>query len=298
MNNPELEELPLAHAILHHLDLMSQEARCKPWTPPTHFRMLTAMDGAFSKLGKYVPHLDCRIKLTESVAWKEALKAWDKASLEHQPQNQTAAVAEEIATAVNLQSNQEVQAFLILLWLLVARKGDIAKLHANSVTLHPDGRPVAFIEEGKGVKVRMGKYRVVSHCPPTSPWFNILKNFLNAPKKGNYLFRKSLGQSGEVLSALRLANPVLSIRSTRRGAAQALAKDLKVSTETIMNMTGHLRESTLHRYLNWGEHNEKNHVARQEAAKRNLAPPTVTNNTNTNNININNNNFPWLQAQA
>ena len=267
--NPPLQRLPLASALLHHIQLCSKEGRC-PWAPPTHFRALTSMTGAFSNLGKYSTNTDARINLKASATWKNSLEAWEKLSREHQPVHQSAATADEIQAAINLQQDPEIRAFLMLLWLLVGRKGDIANLHHDAVTMSPEGRVKAFIQEGKGVKVRKGKYHVVSHCP--EPWRKELSDFLATPKPTRLLFRRTLATTGEILAAIRKANPVLNCRSTRRGAAQALMKDIEVTTETTMQMTGHLQKETLYRYLDWHRLDEHQHSRVEQAARRNLAP--------------------------
>lgn len=265
---PQLMDVPLAEVILHHLTLMSSEARI-PWVPQSHFHALTAMDGAFSNLGKYVLNFQGRVKLSDLAVWRAALKTWDQASKEHQPVHQQAATAEELSTAINSHTDPAIRAFLVLLWLMAGRKGDVARLRTDSVKLHPGGRLQLFIQEGKGVRARQGKYHVVTHCPEI--WREELSTFLQSATK-RHLFRPSLGCSGEINQALRVANPNLSCRAVRRGAAQAMAKDKEVSEETIMKITGHKSVKTLHRYLGWDMINEKAHTAAETAARNNLAP--------------------------
>jgi len=267
--NPKLQELPIATVILHHLALSSLEAR-KPWQPQSHFRMMTLLMGAFSNMGVYAINIQHRYHLNQVAEWKAALKAWDLLAKEHQPVHQPAAVIQEILQAIQLQEDQEVRVFIMLLWLLAGRKGDIANLRSQNVKLLQDGRLQVFVQEGKGVRARQGMYHIPSHCP--EQWIKELQDFLNSKATSKYLFRPSLKKSAEVLHALRLGNPALSCRAVRRGAAQAMAKDPRVSEETIMKITGHKCVKTLHRYLNWDQINEKAHLAAQTAARNNLAP--------------------------
>jgi hypothetical protein len=266
--NPQLQDVPLVEAILHHLDLASTEGR-RRWLPTSHFREMTKMDGAFSNLGKYAMEMDHGIKLSDSTTWKNALKTWKNVSMEDQPVNQRAVKVEEISKAVSLTQDKEVRSFIMLLWLLCARKGDVAHLRPHSVRVKDNGRLEAFIQEGKGVKAREGKYHVISHCPPE--WKEELTSFLDSKLQEKYLFRRSLAFSQEVLLSLRLADPTLSCRSVRRGAAQALAAS-GTPEEVIMKMTGHKCLTTLHRYLNWDQINESAHSKAQAAAKKALNP--------------------------
>ena len=268
-SNNQLLNMPLVEVILYHLEMASTEGR-RRWLPTSHFRELTKMDGAFSNLGKYALETDMGLKLSESTTWKNALKAWKIAAMEDQPTNQRAVKVEEIFKAVNLTQDKEVRIFIMLLWLLCARKGDVAHLRPNGVKVREDGRVEVFIQEGKGVKAREGKYHVISHCP--QEWHQELQQFLDSKKEVKYLFRPSLAQSSEVLLSLRLADPTLSCRSVRRGAAQALAA-AGTPEEVIMKMTGHKCLTTLHRYLNWDQVNESSHSKTQAAAKKALNMP-------------------------
>lgn len=266
--NPHLLEMSLADAALYHMSMKVKEASTKP-VPATVFRWLTAMDGAMSKIGKYALNFNGRIKMKESAVWTAALKSWDHLSKQTQPTCLPAATAQDIKKAMDLQVDQQIRFFILLLWLMAARKGDVAHVQTKNVDLRPDGRLTVFMQEGKGVHARQGMYHIPTNCPPE--WQESLKSFLNKHKADKYLFRKSLATSAEVLQAIRLVNENLSIRAVRRGAAQAMAKDTSVSEETIMKITGHKRVETLHRYLNWDKTNEKSHKAAQEAARKNLS---------------------------
>lgn len=269
--SPFLQHLPLADAILHHLSHLSKESHLG-WAPASHHRAMTSLDGAFSNLGKYALNFEGRIHLSRSAVWKNAMRSWDHLSKEHQPVHQSAATANDILDAVNLQTDPQLRIFLILLWLLAGRKNDVAKLRSRSVELLPDGRIQVFVQEGKGVRARQGKYHIISHCPQM--WHQELLNYLAAARLADHkhLFRASIGKSSEALKALRAANPALCLRSVRRGAAQTLAQDPSVSVETMMKITGHKSEKTLQRYLDWDRVNARQHAAAQTAARDNLAP--------------------------
>jgi hypothetical protein len=268
---PELLDLPLADVALFHLTLSSMEAPRARWTPPSHFRALTMLDGALSNVGKYALNFQGRIPLAAFATWRAARQTWDQASKEHQPRDQAAATTEDIAAAVDASTDPEIRAFIMLLWLMAGRKGDVVQLRTGNVNLEEDGRLKITVVEGKSVKLRKGLYTVPTHCPAI--WQAELAAFLNS-RTGPFLFNPALRPSSAINTALRVANPALSCRAVRRGAAQAMAMDKDVSEEIIMNITGHRDVKTLHRYLNWGDKNERVHSAAQAAARNNLSPAT------------------------
>ena len=262
--HPELQQMPLTSALLRSLELQSSTARVA-WLPQTFFRELTNLDGAFATLGKYSLNSDFPLRLSESTVWRSAKTAWSRLATHSQPTQQVAATLDDIHQAIRANEDPEMRIYLMLLWLSCGRKGDVAKLMAAGVTLQRDGRLAFFIQEGKGVLARKGKYTVVSHCPPA--WRAELETFLHSKPNGRRLFRPSLEKSGEAVQALRLANPALSCRAVRRGALQTIARSSDVSEETLMRMSGHKNVNTLHRYLDWNAVNEKAHLAAQAAAR-------------------------------
>lgn len=267
-------ETPLVNLVLQFLAARAQTGR-SVWRPQTFFRELTLMEGAMKNLGKFlVDNSDISLQLAKSAIWRSAKKAWERQAMVSQPIHQSAATFADIKEAVNRNTDSHVRAFLMLLWLLCARKGDVARLQTNAVTLEPSGRLTASIRQGKGVLARRGLYQVVSECPPE--WRQELNSFLSAPRPENatFLFRKSLGANAEINNALKMANPSLTTRSVRRGALQCIAKDPKVDEATLMKMSGHKRVETLHRYLDWDRINERSHSKVQLAA-RNLAKETT-----------------------
>jgi integrase len=243
------------------------------WQPQTHFRELTLLQGAFSSLAKYAHNVHCGINLDLSPTWKEAKDAWSRLSVQHQPVNQPAATCEEIQLAINNCLDFDLRAFVMLLWLSCARKGDVAKLRSGDVQIFANGRTEIFIQEGKGVLARQGKYHIVSHCPPA--WLPELTSFLmNHSTPRSRLFHQTMGSSNCVVDILRTANPSLNCRSVRRGALQTIAADQSVDEETLLRMSGHRNVKMLHRYLDWDRINERAHLRAHEAAKnltRNVA---------------------------
>lgn len=259
--------LPLVTLLLHFLDTRAVNARTY-WLPQTYFRELTLLEGAMKNLGRFLANnADISIQLTASAQWRAAKKAWSKMALQHQPIHQSAATFADIKAALNETADTQIRAFLMLLWLLCARKGDIAKLQLKAVSIEPSGRINAGIRQGKGVAARKGLYQLTSHCPPE--WMQELQDFLVAPRPpgAKYLFRKALGENSDINNALRTANASLSTRSVRRGAIQTMAMDPRVDEATLMKLSGHKRVETLHRYLDWDRINERSHFKAQQAAR-------------------------------
>ena len=197
-------------------------------------------------------------------------KAQSQLAMESQPVRQPAATFDEMHDAAMKATDPQIRAFIMLLWTLAGRKGDIAKLRKGSVQLDvpKPGDIQVFVQDGKGVMVRRGKYNLASVVP--SPWRQELASFIRAQDvsapEHRFLFRRSLGLNSEVLNAIRLTNPQLSVRSVRRGALQALGADPNVAPETIMQLSGHRRKETLERYLDWGSHSAKDHRDTRRAA--------------------------------
>jgi integrase len=267
-----LRRMPLADAALSFLKFQKAKAR-SPWTAQTHFRELTNLHGAMSTLGKYSTNADFPINMSESATWKASLTAWRRKASQSQPAQLSAATPEDIQTAIDLNTDPEMRVYLMVLWLLCGRKGDAAKIRAQDVVCNEKNELVFFVQEGKGVIARKGKYHVATALPPQ--WRQELLDFTAKQKSSGllYLFRPSLRTSGEANEALRLANPKLSTRSVRRGALQIMASSPDVDLKIVMEMAGHKNVETTKRYLNWGAVDAKNQKAYFAASKLLIPKP-------------------------
>ena len=267
---PEMARLSLASVALRFLEFKSTSAR-KPWQPQTMFRELLNMEGALATVGKYSTNFDRAIRLNLSVEWQASKTAWARQSLQVQPTGLPAASKKDILAILASTTDPHIRVFVMFLWLMAGRKGDVARLRVSSIDLQRD-RLVFFVQEGKAVFARQGKYRVATTCP--QPWRQEITDFLALPRTGKelYLFRRELAENSEVLDAIRKANSTLDVRSLRRGAAQALARDDKVTPEVLMQLTGHKQKATLYRYLDWGRICAQEHLALATATARNLDP--------------------------
>ena len=265
-NTPSLHQAPLITAILHSLEERSVTGR-KPWLPQTFFREMNLLHGAFNHLNKYVKeNLDSKIRLNDSTTWTSCKKSYESLSIKHQPVHQSAAVFDDIKLAIANAPSEDIAMFILLLWALAARKGDVSRLRTEDIkSLDPNtGKFLLTIHHGKGVKARKAKYSLptVIH----KDYVTRLNNFINKERTGPFLFRLSLRNNNEINQVLRTANPSLSCRSVRRGAAQALGKSGH-PLKDIMVLTGHKSEDTLKRYLDWDLHNQESHSRCQKAAQ-------------------------------
>lgn len=264
--NVTMQAMTLADALLYFLKVQLQHAR-SPWQPQTFYRYMTSLHGAFSSLGKYASNTDIRVRLTDSSTWSAALNAWRKKAAKAQPGYLPPATWTDVLGAIELEPSEPMAIYLMILWLICGRKGDAARLLVDDVSLHENGRMEFFIQSGKGVEVRNGKYRVTSHCPPQ--WRERLTKYLAARKEAShkFMFPPSFKTSNEANVSLRRFNPALSTRSVRRGALQVMAASPKVSIEDVREMAGHTNVKTTYRYLGWGKFNEKAKMSLENAAK-------------------------------
>ena len=271
-NHEKMQEMNLADALLYFLKIQRREART-PWQPQSFHRNMTSLHGAFSSLGKYSTNTDMRIRLSDSSTWSAALSAWRKKAAKAQPGYLPPATSKDIQGAIELESKEPMAIYLMILWLMCGRKGDAARLLVDDVVFEKDGRLEFFIQSGKGVEVRNGKYRVISACPPQ--WLPRLTQYIAARKAANhkYMFPPSFKTSGEANVALRRFNPSLSTRSVRRGALQQMAANKSVDIEQVREMAGHNNIKTTYRYLGWGKYNEKEKTNLHKAAKLLCPPP-------------------------
>jgi hypothetical protein len=129
----------------------------------------------------------------------------------------------------------------------------VLQLNAGDITLTPPASPeeawplrVEF-RRGKGVLFR-GPYTVHTLLP--APQAKILRNLLASESPSARLFPATTTTHQAVLLALRARNPLLEVRSLRRGALQSLA--LTTPEELLLNFSGHTNVRTLRRYLGWG----------------------------------------------
>ena len=266
---PELHALPLDLALLHLLRRMAQESP-KGWAPSTLHKKHASMQGAMSALPLYTnsPH---PIHLARSPTWRSALSSLSKGTKEFAAREPVAASAEELFSVLP-KANATTASALALTWVTAARLGCVLQLNAGDITLTPGLSPtdswrlVANFRRGKGVLFR-GPYSVHTLMPPEQA--KILRN-LQAPLRSDArLFPTPTQTHKAALTALRARNPLLEVRSLRRGALQCLA--LTTPEELLLNFSGHTNVRTLRRYLGWGR--VVGRVAQETtAAARHLQP--------------------------
>ena len=178
---------------------------------------------------------------------------------ENAPERQVAATFEQVDKTVHLCHDLQVASAIMLAWMSAGRLGDITQLRHREIEFKESAKGmfhVTFcVRRGKGVATSQ-PYTVSTLCPPH--WHKAISCYLNTFKSpDHFLFNRASTKAARQLScaitrALRTACSTLTQRAMRRGALQALAADPKVTAATMMTFSGHKREETLRRYLDWG----------------------------------------------
>ena len=253
----DLLDLPLAAAIVH---FYTRRKLHREWSWQSLHRSMASVHGAFSDISMYTDLPDgVRINLNESTTWRNAMKRAGQIKQESAPANQPAATSAEIAQAIARTPELWIKALIALAWLGGSRVGDVLQLKKEEVLLKeaPTGADCEMdihFRRGKGVQMSQ-PYHVATKCPAL--WRQTIKEFLDTREVGTFLFPTTSAahkakRSAQATAALRVLNKKLGQRAVRRGALQALAADPNVSLQTLMQYSGHKREETLMRYLDWG----------------------------------------------
>jgi hypothetical protein len=102
-----------------------------------------------------------------------------------------------------------------------------------------------------------------------------MHRYLSQIAPNDWIFEGGTRTFGPLVNiALRTAAPNYSVRAIRRGALQALAEQ-GVPDEVLMVFSGHVRDTTLHGYLQWTKRSEARRERGFEAAQL-LAPSGET----------------------
>ena len=246
-NNPALQKAPLGVAIVRAL-----ENRCvqRGWSAATTAREFGNTYGAFAALSQYTNsswdlHLRC------SSVWKHAQRRADTAKREAEGLDSIAAASEDVqrTTTSFLDANKKASAAALwLCWIVAGRMGDVQQLERKDLVFGSEDKLSVTMRRGKTVAVR-GPYTVHT---TTGKFSRQLKEYVESKNPDERLFPHQLLKFQKQLrEALKRVSPELTLRSLRRGALQAMALQ-GTSAATLMSYSGHTREDTLKRYLNWG----------------------------------------------
>jgi hypothetical protein len=238
---------PLSACILHFVELLEHE---RNWKPQTTFREMCSIAGAFSNLPLYsnFPH---PVVLSRDPQWAAAMRSRQLAASEAQPHHQLACNREQMFRAIQMEPNESIAMTLLIQWLTGCRVGCALQLQRSCLELQDDGRLAVQFRKGKGVLFR-DIYTV--HTAAPLDLLPRLKRHL-ATLESDQLLCPRIGRSDRrmslMLAAVRRADNSLNMRSVRRGSLQTLAL-AGHSIETLLQFSGHTKDRTLKRYLDWG----------------------------------------------
>jgi hypothetical protein len=232
--------------------MMRERATVRRWKAATLHREMANVAGALVDLPLYT-NSPVGFQLQESAEFRDAMRSSQMRANEDQVGSQPACTFSEVRLAIKNAPDVATKIALILTWICAGRVGDVLKVARPEIVLAPDfltsGNLRITFCRGKGAKFAQ-PYTVPTLCPPV--WRQLLVRYLQTLAPTNWLFPGGPPVFGPLASmALRTVNPEYTVRSIRRGALQTMA-DNNVPFPTLMIFSGHKREDTLLRYLDWG----------------------------------------------
>lgn len=233
-----------------------QESRKWKWS--TTLKAATSFQGALSLLPFYrngPPLHLMRLEDGQGKIWEQAIRTLTHNCRAEQPKQPKPATSPQVLKAIEVlhtNGNTAKAAALLLGWLTAARLGCVLQLRTEDLQFNTDRSISITFRRGKGVRAR-GPYTVHATQLPIS-LHDMLHTYVET--RAANIFGKEV--KGEKLKlALRVVDKELEQRSIRRGALQLMALN-GTPTTTLMRYSGHTRESTLLRYLDWGKKGGKN----------------------------------------
>jgi hypothetical protein len=246
--------------------LMRERASARAWKQATLARELANAAGAISDLPLY-SNSPVGFRLGESPEFRSATRAAQLLAGEQQVGSQPAAVVDDVRLAVTLAPDVATKVALVLTWLCAGRVNDVLLVKRSELILEPSFASTGAMRvtfcRGKGARFSQ-PYTVPTTCP--LEWRGLLTQYLATFRPTDWLFGGGQPTLGPLVNlALRSANPTFTVRALRLGALQAMSR-AGVPLETLTLFSGHKRQDTLLRYLNWGaEAGERSEQARTAA---------------------------------
>jgi hypothetical protein len=156
--------------------------------------------------------------------------------------------AQQAIALLKLNKKIEAATLLTLMWASAQRPSCVHAILKDNIVIQDDVCTITFVE-GKGVQMRRRPF--VSHAF-TGKWTNMVRTFLKNQQNSSHLFTQTLKHQtfDEVRAALRTINTSYEMRSSRRGALEAIAGILHPRDMT--DISGHASEAMVMRYLRWG----------------------------------------------
>ena len=237
---------------------MEEMAGTRHWQWQTLHRSMCALVGACSNAPLYT-NLSHPISLSSSPHFRAALSTANQRAQQSQPIGQVAVNQSAIETAVEEEPRIWAKTALLVMWLTSARVGCVLQLRLADLYLNADGAMTILFRHGKGVKMR-GPYAV--HSAIAGPWKELLEEHVRLRLQegagaDDLLFPGTAETPASrrttlLLRAVRVADPLLSLRAMRRGSLQTFMRQEDVSIDEVRKRAGHTNEKTTQRYLSFG----------------------------------------------
>ena len=256
-------DLPEVHQLINSMEWLERELT---WDPSTTETNAAALQGAMGRLSQYLLGAQ-DMSLTGSSMWRDAMRTWSHRSRKAQKVDRPYMTVEQFHQTMSLLRAKDARALFAVNWAHAGRLSNTMNIEGKHVFTHhnknnnDNKNMVVQIQwqEAKTVKSR-GIYTTDSTIADV--YASEVKAHFNKMGPGPMFPRNAAAI--EIRTAMREVDPRLdTTRVMRRGALIAMASN-GTDVPTLMKFSGHKRESTLMRYLDWGRH----HGQATEAATR------------------------------
>lgn len=241
--------LTLPQALVTAIEKLSQK---RQWKAPTALLSNGAnLLAAMSRLDQYAPPMK-PVQLNQFSEWRDAMSTWTRQAFQYQPQ----------VTEVTKQQIQEIlpncttasKVLLITSWLHAARVGNVFGLRKDNLHFTPQASGLvdwAITWNSAKTTKKVGPYTTHSCIP--NDWYELVQRWLSRNKGTQPLFPMDRQKQmlGEIRTQLRQHNRKHDLRSIRRGALCAMAKE-GTPIETLLVFSGHRSVDMLLRYIQRG----------------------------------------------
>jgi len=269
---PDLDRsITLPRALIMSLELMQKQRKWE--SEATVLNQAHVLYGALHRLDQYT-NLE-PIDLDTSSEWNDAMKAWTKDAIQHLPQ-----VTEATAEAVSqICREMEVPDMLVCLtnWYHASRTGNIYTVKLHEVDFEDDpgtgGMKWRILWTRAKTASKVGPY--TTHSWISMEHYRTFRSYIDARKKSGHTWlfpsKDRVKTTTRLRNALRTQNKRWDLRSMRRGALCALARN-GTPLETVLMFSGHKNLPMLLRYLRYGLISGERATKGAEAARSALPP--------------------------
>jgi len=205
---------------------------------------IISVQGALALLPLYRKGVFFGLSLKGDVVWKSLVESVSRKTKTEIPRTPQAMTQQLFTATVSAERDPAKAGALILAWFTAQRIGCVLKLQREDVMINNDTSLTVTFRRGKTATAR-GPYSV--HTTQLLHYLRRLEPLLNVSPKAK-IFQMT---SSSMLTTFRLVNGAMEAKSIRRGSLQEMAR-AGTTVETLMKYSGHSREKTLMRYLNWG----------------------------------------------